>query len=244
MNKIHSCTQVKLAASCSFLSLLRASWFLGCLWDGVAWPQWGLTPELFAGFWCRGSCCLTHLHLLPEIAAQQLAPLWCHCHPAQEGSPLPTPGGVGAQRASGDIASGTHAPATPARMCSQSHQHAVAHPPPTLAHTCHRAAGPRHRGTQARHVQYIRTVTTGRSGDGWGQRQMCCPSCPVALPDPCWHIPAWTPHYLGGGDKDTVPLHTPIAREAGAGVPVWDGRGGGAVGTPNPVPPYPSPFSP
>lgn len=55
---------------------------------------------------------------------------------------------------------------------------------------------------------------------------MCCPSCPVAPPVPCWHIPAWIPHYLGGGNKDTVPLHTPMAREAGAGVLVQDGVGG------------------
>lgn len=199
MNKIHSCTQVKPAASCSFLSLPRAIWFWGCLWDGVAGPGWGLTPEPFAGFWCRGSRCLTHLHLLPEIAAQQLAPLWCHRHPAQEGSPLPTPGRVGAQRASVDTASGTLAPATPAHTCSWSHQRVVAHPSPPLAHTCHRAAGPGHRGTRARRVRHTGIVSTGRGGDGWGQRQMCCPSCPVGPPAPCWHIPAWAPPLLGWG---------------------------------------------
>lgn len=184
-------------------------------WDGLA--RVGLNPEPFAGYWCRGSHWLTHLRLSPEIAAQQLAPLWCHRRPTQEGSLLPTPGGVGAQRALGDTPSGTHAPATPAHTRSQSRQHTVAHPSPTLAHACHRAAGPRHRGTRARRVQHTGIVTTGRSGDGWRQRHMCCPSCPVARPAPCWHIPARTPHYVGGGDKDTVPLHTPMAREAGAG---------------------------
>lgn len=59
---------------------------------------------------------------------------------------------------------------------------------------------------------------------------MCCPSCPVTPPAPCWHIPAWTSHYLGGGDKDTVPLHTPMAREAGAGVLVQNGVGGSSSG--------------
>lgn len=136
MNKIHSCTQVKPAAACSFLSLPCASWFLGCLWDGVAQPGWGLTPEPSADSWCRESHWLTHLHLLPEIAAQQPALLWCHRRPAQAGSPLPTPGGFGAQKAPGNAASGTLAPPTPAHTRSQPRQ-LVGWP------TCHPPCHPR-----------------------------------------------------------------------------------------------------
>lgn len=222
MNKIHSCTQVKPAVACSFLSLPRASWFLGCLWDWVAWPGWRLTPEPLAGSWCRGSCWLTHLHLLPESSPAAHASVLS----LPRGVPLAHPGELVPKEPLGTL------PVAPMHL-PQQHTHVVGHPSPTLAHTCHRAAGPRHRGTQARCVQHTGTVTTGRSGDGWGKKQIGCPSCPVSLPAPCWHIPAWTPTtWRGDKDKDTVPLHTPRARS-------WCrmGCGGWSSGHPQSCPP-------
>lgn len=80
---------------------------------------------------------------------------------------------------------------------------------------------------------------------GWmGTEAHELPSCPVAPLAPCWHIPAQTPHYLSGGDKDTVPLHSPMAREVGAGVLVQDGVGEWSSGHSQSCPPYLVPAPP
>lgn len=213
MNKIHSCTQVKLAASCSFLPLPCASWFLGWSWEGVAWPQWGLTPEPFAGFWCRGSCCLTHLHLLPEIAAQQLAPVSCHRCPTQEGSPLPTPGGVGAQRASGDTASGTHAPATPAHTCSQSHQHMVAHLSPILAHKSP-CCWPQAQGDTGRACAAHQDCHHRQEWGWMGTEADVLPFLPCGTPSSMLAHSSLDPPLLGGG----------VTRTRCPCTPPWPGR--------------------
>lgn len=229
MNKIHSCTQVKPAAACSFLSLPRASCFLGCLWGGVAWSGWGLTPEPFAGSWCRGSHWLTHLHLLPEIAAQQLAPLWCHHCPAQEGSPLPTPGGGGAQRASRDTASDPHAPATRA--------HSAASPTstrsPTLAHTSP-CCWPQAQGNTGQACAGVSPqAAVGMNGD-----RGTCATFPAL-----WHL---LPH-AGTFQPGPPTTWVGVTRTRCPCTPPWPGRlgqrpwcrmgwGGGAVGTNNPAP--------
>lgn len=72
MNKIHSCTEARPAAACSFPSPLGAGSFSGC---PRGWGGDRADPKSFAGSQRGGGHWLTHLRLLPEIAARRLASL-------------------------------------------------------------------------------------------------------------------------------------------------------------------------
>lgn len=190
-------------------------------WDGLA--RVGLNPEPFAGYWCRGSHWLTHLRLSPEIAAQQLAPLWCHRRPTQEGSLLPTPGGVGAQRALGDTPSGTHAPATPAHTCSQSRQHTVAHPSPTRHPPWHT------------HVTALLAPGTGGHGPGMCSTPGLSPQAGVGMDGDrgtCAALPALWHALPHAGTSQPGPPTTwvGVTRTRCPCTPPWPGRLGQGPG--------------
>lgn len=210
MNKIHSCTQVKPAAAFSFLSLSRASQFLGCLWDGVGRPGWGLTPEPLAGSWSRRSHRLTHFHLLPGTAAS--APVVSPC-PAQEGPLCPPLGNRCPESSWGHCWRYPRSCHSAASTCHPPVTHPVTHVSPSCWPQAHGDRG------QGQACAAHRDCHHGQEWRWMAQGHMCCPSCPaLAHPSP-------DPPCLGGGDKDTVPLNSPTAREAGAGS--WCRWGGG-----------------
>jgi len=177
MNKIHSCTEARPAAACSFLSLPAASFWGAC---GMGWHggDSGADPGALHRLPARGEPPADPL--MPGTAARQRMPLQRHPCPSEEGSPpshLVSPtlewGGFAAQTTPGDTPgsshdAGAHAPApTRCRPC----RHPTAHLSPAPAHVCHRAASPRH-------GQRTGGVTAARSGDGdGGGTQMCHPAC-------------------------------------------------------------------
>lgn len=219
MNKIHSCTEARPAAACSFLSLRGAGWFSGCLRDGVAWRGpggGGLTLESFAGFQRGGSHQLTHLRLSPEIAARQLAPLWCvtGSSPCPHPPASPTPGEFDAQTAPGDTPGTTCAAAAATTPAPTRRHPRAASPAGTRWHACHQ---PRHTP-----VTTLPAPGTGRHGPGVcgtpgssprpgvgmegdrGRRTTLLAHVPRG-PSPALrrHVPAWTrpstPPVLPGG---------------------------------------------
>lgn len=139
MNKIHSCTEARPAAACSVLSLPAA--FRGA--RGMGWHGGGgLTLESFAGSRRGGSHRLTHLRLLPEIAAQRLAPLrYVTAVPPRRGALSVPPRHPprrrsGTRTAPGDTHSGTHVPAPAHARHQPRHTRVTAPLAPGMGQAC------------------------------------------------------------------------------------------------------------
>lgn len=244
MNKIHSCTEARPAAACFFLSFPGTGWFLGCLRDGVAWRGGGLTPESFAGSRCGGSHRLTHLRLLPEIAAQQLAPLWNVTAVPPRRGPLRVPwchppwrGGVGAQTAPGVTPGGIRAFTTPAPTRGQPRQHTVARlsPAPGTRVSLRRWPQPRTDTGQpcAAHRGRHRSQERGWGGGAGADVPPCPHTGPTVPPAPRWHVPAQNPRRLAGAGGVTR-TRCPCTHPHGRGD--WSrGPGAGGGGSRHPL---------
>lgn len=176
--------------------------FSGCPRDGVAQRR-GTDPGVLRRLPARGEPPADPLtpfarNSSPAAGASSV----CHRRPSEEGCPLCSPTSSTPQEVWCPNSPWGHARWHP---CASPGTRTSSAP----AHACHCTAGPGH-GPGMCHTLGCSLQSGAGMGGGGGQGQMYPHTRPMVLSAPSDPRPGL------GGDKDTVPLHTPTAEEAGA----------------------------